>query len=203
MRERWHMLGVDRVQRMIRATSLPVECKGLLNMMTTMHFIHLWIIWCLHTETPWSGHRSRVNRCLWPQIVVVWCWLGFWKEVEQDFFGIGTMGGLYLLVIECICICKFWKDIVLVHGSRCVSDIIFTQHHCNPLRRTLPKHLQYDRGDRGIPISTYWHGYQSSIIPLLTHPPWPIMVALEGMRLRLCSRFFLVWCFELQVATVS
>ena len=65
------------------------------------------------------------------------------------------MCGFYF-VGDC-CICKFWKEIVLVHGSECVSDIIdavwsFTQH-CNPLRRPLPKHLQYDRG---IPISTYW-----------------------------------------------
>ena len=55
------------------------------------------------------------------------------------------MGGFYF-VGNCVYV-SFWKDIVLVHGSECVSAIIdavwsFTQHHCNilqPFAKTFAK----------------------------------------------------------------
>ena len=65
---------------------------------------------CLQ-KTPWSGHRSRVDRCLWPQIlqiVVVWCWFGFPKGGWAGLFCIGTMG--WSLFCWWLCICKFWEE---------------------------------------------------------------------------------------------
>ena len=132
--------------------------------------------------------------------MVGWCWFGLQRRVG---FVVGD--DVCSLFLFGACVCKLLEEHSF--GARiracewyywCFPS--FTQH-CNPLRRPLPEHLLYYRG---IPISTYCSISHFDIgISVLhyyfTHPPWPIMVAVEGMRLRLCTRlgnlYFLVVVF--------